>query len=303
MNLALVPDRDLHTALTKDPALVMISDAAGRMRVGVEWVRGDSRRAVAVEEAVAAEDGVRAVHAYPRTGSVVVWYSPRRADRAALLAAIGSAAHVAAELIPARAPHSSEIRNTDVLRMVIGGAALALLGVRRYVFARPPLLGPNGRVLATGVTIFTGYPFLRGALRSLRSGKAGTDALVSAATVASLILRENVVALTVLWLLNIGEYLQDLTLRRTRRAISELLRGSQDTAWIRLTAGPRAGPEVAEGRQAFTEIQVPIDSVEIGDEVVVHDHVAIPVDGVVVDGEAILDQSAITGEKLPVIVM
>ena len=108
---------------------------------------------------------------------------------------------------PARAPHSSEIRNTDVLRMVIGGAALALLGVRRYVFARPPLLGPSGRVVASGVTIFTGYPFLRGALRSLRSGRAGTDALVSAATVASLILRENVVALTVLWLLNIGEYL------------------------------------------------------------------------------------------------
>ena len=276
-----------------DPALVVISDAAGRMRVSVEWVRCNSRRAVAVEEAVAKQYGVRAVHAYPRTGSVVVWYSPRRADQAALLAAIGSAAHVALELIPARAPHSSEIRNTDVLRMVIGGAALALLGVRRYVFARPPLLGPTGRLFATGVTIFTGYPFLRGALRSLRSGRAGTDALVSAATVASLVLRENVVALTVLWLLNIGEYLQDLTLRRTRRAISELLRGNQDTAWIRLVDGPQAG----------TEIQVPIDTVEIGDEVVVHDHVAIPVDGEVVDGEAIVDQSAITGETLPVSVL
>src|SRR5271154_4714781 len=270
--------------------LLVVSDAAGRMRVKVPWVRADSRRAVAVEDAVAKCDGVRAVHAYPRTGNVVVWYSPRRCDRPAVLAAINDAARVAAELIPARAPHSSEIRNTDVLRMVIGGAALALLGVRRYVFARPPLLGPSGRLVATGVTVFTGYPFLRGALRSLRSGKAGTDALVSAATVASLILRENVVALTVLWLLNIGEYLQDLTLRRTRRAISELLRGSQDTAWIRLTDGPQSG----------TEIQVPIDTVEIGDEVVIHDHVAIPVDGEVVDGEAVVNQSAITGENLPV---
>lgn len=277
---------DLEPARSEDPALQVISDAAGRMRVSVDWLRCDSRRAVAVEEAVAKEDGVRVVHAYPRTGSVVVWYSPRRCDRAAVLAAIGSAAHVAAELIPARAPHSEEIRNTDVLRMVVGGAALALLGVRRYVFARPPLLGPNGRILATGVTVFTGYPFLRGALRSLRSGRAGTDALVSAATVASLVLRENVVALTVLWLLNIGEYLQDLTLRRTRRAISELLRGSQDTAWIRLADG--------------AEVQVPIDSVEIGDEVIIHDHVAIPVDGEVVDGEAIVNQSAITGENLPV---
>ncbi|OBA69692.1 copper-translocating P-type ATPase [Mycobacterium sp. 1554424.7] len=284
MGLALV----VNEAQPEDPALHVISDAAGRMRVSVSWVRANSRRAVAVEEAVAKVAGVRAVHAYPRTGSVVVWYSPRRCDTTAVLREIDGAARVAAELIPARAPHSSEIRNTDVLRMVIGGAALALLGVRRYVFARPPLLGPSGRLFATSVTVFTGYPFLRGALRSLRSGRAGTDALVSAATVASLVLRENVVALTVLWLLNIGEYLQDLTLRRTRRAISELLRGSQDTAWIRV---------------ADNEIQVPIDSVEIGDEVVVHDHVAIPVDGEVVDGEAIVDQSAITGENLPVSVV
>ncbi|MGC2656064.1 MAG: manganese-exporting P-type ATPase CtpC, partial [Mycobacterium sp.] len=153
--------------------------------------------------------------------------------------------------------------------------------------------GPTGGLAATAGTVFTGYPFLRGALRSLRSGRAGTDALVSAATVASLVLRENVVALTVLWLLNIGEYLQDLTLRRTRRAISDLLRGTQDTAWIRLTEGPEAG----------TEVQVPIDTLQIGDQVVVHDHVAIPVDGEVVDGEAVVDQSAITGETLPVSVI
>jgi cation-transporting P-type ATPase C len=273
--------------------LLVVSDAAGRMRVRVPWMRADSRRAVAVEEAVDRQLGVRVVHAYPLTGSVVVWYSPKRCDRAAVLAAIDEAAHVAADLIPARAPHSTEIRNTDVLRMVIGGAALALLGVRRYVFARPPLLGPTGRLAATGVTVFTGYPFLRGALTSLRSGRAGTDALVSAATVASLVLRENVVALTVLWLLNIGEYLQDLTLRRTRRAISDLLRGTQDSAWIRLTEGPEAG----------TEIQVPIDTLQIGDRVVVHDHVALPVDGVVVDGDAVVDQSAITGETLPVSVV
>ncbi|OBF20060.1 copper-translocating P-type ATPase [Mycobacterium kubicae] len=286
MTLALVKD----TTAADDPDLVVVSDAAGRMRVLVPWVRSNAQRAVAVEEAVAKQNGVRVVHAYPRTGSVVVWYSPRRCDRTEILAAISGAVHVAPDLIPARAPHSSDIRNTDVLRMVIGGMALALLGVRRYVFARPPLLGPSGRMVATGVTIFTGYPFLRGALRSVGSGKLGTDALVSAATLASLILRENVVALTVLWLLNIGEYLQDLTLRRTRRAISELLRGNQDTAWVRLTEGPDAG----------TEVQVAIDTVQIGDEVVVHDHVAIPVDGEVVDGEAVVNQSAITGENLPV---
>ncbi|UMB72414.1 manganese-exporting P-type ATPase CtpC [Mycobacterium paraterrae] len=256
------------------------------MRVKAPWVRANSRRAVAVEEAVDRQQGVRAVHAYPHTGSVVVWYSPKRTDREKVLKAIAEAEHVAAELIPARTPRSADIRNTEVLRMVIGGAALALLGVRRYAFQRPPLLGPSGQLVATGATIFMGYPFLRGALRGLRSGRAGTDALVTTATVASLVLRENVVALTVLWLLNIGEYLQDLTLRRTRRAISDLLRGTADMAWIQLDDG--------------NEVQVPVDTVQVGDDVVVHDHVAIPVDGEVVDGEAVVDQSAITGETLPV---
>ncbi|WP_234708282.1 manganese-exporting P-type ATPase CtpC [Mycolicibacter arupensis] len=256
------------------------------MRVKVAWVCSNSRRAVAAEESVGRLPGVRAVHAYPHTGSVVVWYSPRRADRAAVWAAIAAAEHVADELIPARTPRSADVRNTDVLRMVIGGAALFLLGVRRYGFRRPPMLSSTGQLVATGATIFMGYPFLRGALRSLRSGRAGTDTLVTAAIIASLILRENVVALTVMWLLNIGEYLQDLTVRRTRRAISELLRGTADTAWIRTADG--------------TEVQVPIDTVQIGDEVIVHDHVAIPVDGEVIDGEAIVDQSAITGENLPV---
>ena len=94
MALALAPE----ITESDDPSLVVVSDAARRMRVQVDWVRCNSRRAVAVEEAVAKCNGVRAVHAYPRTGSVVVWYSPRRCDRSAVLAAISGAAHLAAEL-------------------------------------------------------------------------------------------------------------------------------------------------------------------------------------------------------------
>jgi manganese/zinc-transporting P-type ATPase C len=270
--------------------LTVVSDAAGRMRVIAPWFRSDSVKAVAIEDAVDTVAGVRAVHAYPKTASVVVWYSPRRCDTAEVLSAISEARIVPPSLVPARTPRSADIRNADVVRMAVGAIALALLGIRRYGFGRPPLLGPSSRLFATGATIVTGYPFLRGALRSLRGGKsAGTDLLVSAATVASLVLRENVVALTVLWLLNIGEYLQDLTLRRTRRAITNLLQGTQDTAWTRLPDG--------------TEVQVAVDSLRIDDHVVVHEQVAVPVDGEVVDGEAIVDQSAITGETLPVSVI
>lgn len=266
------------------------SDAAGRVRMIVPWLRTADRRdadlrAVAIEESVARVDGVRAAHAYPRTGSVVVWFRDGT-DRADVISAIEAATLADPTNLPHRPPHSAEITNSDLLRMGIGAGALIFLGARRYLFRHPPLLGPTTRTAATAVTIFSGYPFLKGALRSLRGGRAGTDALVSAATIASLLLRENVVALTVLWLLNIGEFLQDLTLRRTRRAISDLLRGTQDTAWVRLDDG--------------TEVQTPIDALNVGDHVVVHEQVAVAVDGVIVDGEAVVDQSALTGENLPV---
>ncbi|WP_435084495.1 heavy metal translocating P-type ATPase [Gordonia hongkongensis] len=270
--------------------IVVRSSAAGRVRMTVPWLRVTDRamadrRAVAIEESVARVTGVRAVHAYPRTASVVVWFRADT-DRDAIDHAIAAATHADPANLPDRAPHSADVTNADLLRMGIGAGALVLLGFRRYGFRRPPLLGPASRTVATGVTIFSGYPFLRGALRSLRGGRAGTDALVSAATIASLLLRENVVALTVLWLLNIGEFLQDLTLRRTRRAIADLLRGTQDTAWVRLADG--------------TEVQVAIDALHVGDAVIVHEQVAVAVDGVVVDGEAVVDQSALTGENLPV---
>jgi len=272
----------------------IVSDAAGRVRFATPELTRSPALAVAVEDAVDTVSGVRQVHAYPRTGNVVVWYEPERCDRTELVEAIGKGLGADPEATANRSPRSADVRSTELVRLVVGGVALAALGIRRYGLRRPPMLGTASRTVATGVTIFTGYPFLRGALPSLSGGRgAGTDALVSAATVASLVLRENVVALTVLWLLNIGEYLQDLTLRRSRRAISELLTGTQTRTWLRIA--DEAGEPL--------EVEVDINSLVIGDEVVLHEHVVLPVDGVVVDGEGVVDQAAITGEQLPISVL
>jgi cation-transporting P-type ATPase C len=273
-----------------EPAdLRLVADAAGRARFVSAGLRSNPVLAVAIEDALDRVTGVRQVHAYPRTGSVVVWHDVTRCQRDELVRAIDRALNADPAATANRTPRSADVRNAHLLRLVVGGAALAVLGVRRYGLRRPPMLGSAARTVATGVTIFTGYPFLRGALRSLTGGRgAGTDALVSAATVASLVLRENVVALTVLWLLNIGEYLQDLTLRRSRRAVSELLAGAQTRTWMRLADG--------------TEVEVDIADVEVNDEVVIHEHAVLPVDGKVVDGDGIVDQSTVTGEQLPVTV-
>ncbi|MFT4083972.1 MAG: cation-translocating P-type ATPase [Nocardioides sp.] len=262
-----------------------VSDAAGRVRYVLPELRGSWARAVAIEDALDEVDGVLTSQAFPRTGSVVIWLRPG-ANREAVAVAIAAGTVTGSSAAVHRLPRSADVAAGDLARMVVGGAALVLLGLRRGVARRPAILGPGARTVATGVTIFTGYPFLRGALRALTGRRApGTDALVSAATVASLVLRENVVALTVLWLLNIGEYLQDLTLRRTRRAIRDLLTGSHTEAWTLAEDG--------------SERLVDVTGLQVGDRVVIHEHVALPVDGVVVSGDGLLDTSALTGEPLP----
>ncbi|MBS4729463.1 copper-translocating P-type ATPase [Mycobacterium sp. SM1] len=87
----------------------------------------DAVRAVAIEDRVAKVPGVRAVYAYPRTASVVVWYSPGSCDAPAIVSAIADARDIPAELVPTRAPHSPGARDSSVVQKITGGI-LRLLG-------------------------------------------------------------------------------------------------------------------------------------------------------------------------------
>ncbi|KAA8969163.1 copper-translocating P-type ATPase [Mycobacterium sp.] len=90
------------------------------MRVAVNGFHVDTVRAVAIEETVFRVTGVQSVQAYPRTGSVVVWYSPERCDTAAVLSAIADAEHIPAELVPERAPHSATVPRVGMVRRIAG---------------------------------------------------------------------------------------------------------------------------------------------------------------------------------------
>lgn len=86
----------------------------------------DQTLAVAIEETVAQVAGVRAVQAYPRTGSVVIWYLPDDCDTAAVLSAIMAARDVPAASVPARAPYSASVGEAGVLARFAGGLLRAL---------------------------------------------------------------------------------------------------------------------------------------------------------------------------------
>ncbi|REK86909.1 cation-transporting P-type ATPase [Streptomyces inhibens] len=263
--------------------VVVRSVASGRARFTVPWVRARPGSAGLVDERLTGIRGFRALRIFPRTGSVVIWMAPDLLDVDSLVSALEEAPPASAPAKPTRSiPDSS---TGELARLVVGGAVLAVVALRRLL--RRPRITAGSSGLLGAITLFTGLPFFRGALRSLRGrSHPGTDTLVTAATVISLVLRENVVALTVLWLLNIGEFLQTLTLRRTRRAIEELLTIGEEQVWL--------------VREEGVEVEVALEEVVPGDVVAVYEHHRIPVDGEVVGGEALVDQAAITGEALPV---
>lgn len=175
-----------------------------------------------------------------------------------------------------------------VTKLVIGGSKLLLILSNRLLWgavALSPIATPIA-VLSIAGTVITGYDFLRALVRTV-TGQSGitTGTLIGAATLSSLMLRENVTALIVLWLLNLGEYLEILTLRRTRKAIRHLLSTEDDEVWL-LTGG--------------SEVSIRVSAVKPGDLVLVRAGRRIPVDGIVEAGEAFVNQAPITGESMPV---
>jgi cation-transporting P-type ATPase G len=82
--------------------LTVVSATAGRIRVRASGFAFDAVRAVAIEDTVVMVTGVQAVQAYPRTGSVVIWYSPGRSDTTEILSAIIEAEHIPAASVSAR---------------------------------------------------------------------------------------------------------------------------------------------------------------------------------------------------------
>ncbi len=86
-------------------------------------------------------------------------------------------------------------------------------------------------------------------------------------------------------LISLGEYIRERTSQQCRRMVDDLLSLSGRSAWL------------VKGRK---RLFVPIDQVKVGDILVVYPGELIPVDGVVIDGQADIDQSKLTGESLPV---
>ena len=128
-------------------------------------------------------------------------------------------------------------------------------------------------------------PLTLSVLRSLLSGDVGVDAIALVSMAGALALGEYLAGAVVALMLAGGNALEEAANRRARRELTGLVERAPRNALVRRGDGV---------------VEVPVDAVEIGDRVLVRAGEVVPVDGMVESDEAIVDESALTGEPLPV---
>ncbi|MHB1392390.1 MAG: heavy metal translocating P-type ATPase [Clostridia bacterium] len=133
--------------------------------------------------------------------------------------------------------------------------------------------------------VLGGYPIIKNALIAFIKGRdMKVGFLVSIALIAALAIGEYFAAGEVVFIMMLGELLENWTVAKSRNAVAKLRKLIPDTATVKIKDN---------------YISKPLEKIAIGDVVFVRPGESIPADGIVVNGSSSVDQSAITGESVP----
>jgi len=141
------------------------------------------------------------------------------------------------------------------------------------------------QVLAIASILLSSYGILKEAIEDVLAKKITANILMLVAGVASFFILHGQEGATAILLYAIAEYLEELTTDKSRNAIKELLDLAPDEAFLKTEDGYKF---------------IPTKDVKIGDIVGIKPGMKAPIDGKIVKGESYFDESAITGESLPV---
>lgn len=150
-----------------------------------------------------------------------------------------------------------------------------------------PAQGMIQLVRPTSISVlFSSYRIIKkGFLSLLTTGKPSADTLTTAALLASIIKGNPKSALIIYLMSTISEWLTDFTAYKTRNYVRDMLSVKADSVWRVDELGH--------------EVKVSVDQVKAGDQVVVFQGEKVVVDGKIIDGTGVVDESSITGEYLP----
>ena len=248
----------------------IVHESRGRMRLRLRQKNMTIRQADLLETWLKGQPWTREAVVHERTGCVIVTYT---GNREAVLSALGAFPWARAESSVTLPDHSTRALNREFQEKLVGKVAMKTAAT---LFLPAPL-----RIARV---VWHMIPFLRRGLRCL--GRRIKVELLDALSIGISVCRRDFdTAGTVMFLLEIGELLEDWTRKKSVADLAESLSLHVDRVWLKTEAG---------------EVLTSIGQIRPGDRVVVRAGSVIPLDSVVAEGEITVNQASLTGESVPV---
>ena len=249
----------------------IVHESRGRMRLRLRQKSMTIRQADLLETWLKGQPWTREAVVHERTCCVIVTYT---GDREAVLSALGAFTWAGAESSVTLSGHSTRTLNREFQEKLVGKVAVKAAAA---LFLPAPL-----RIARI---VWHMIPFLHRGLRCLGHRQIKVEMLDALSIGISVCRRDFGTAGTVMFLLEIGELLEDWTRKKSVADLAESLSLHVDRVWLKTEAG---------------EVLTPIGQIRPGDRVVVRAGSVIPLDSVVAEGEITVNQASLTGESVPV---
>ena len=249
----------------------IVHESRGRMRLRLRQKNMTLRQADLLETWLKGQPWTREAVVHERTGCVIVTYT---GGRETVLAALSAFTWADAESSVTLPGHSTRELNREFQEKLVG--KVLMKGAAALFLPAP---------LRIARVVWHMVPFLHKGLRCLGRRKIKVELLDALSIGISVGRRDFGTAGMVMFLLEIGELLEDWTRKKSVADLAESLSLHVDRVWLKTEAG---------------EVLTPIGQVQPGDRVVVRAGGVIPLDSVVAEGEVTVNQASLTGESVPV---
>ena len=234
-------------------------------------VRMTLHRADVLEAYLNGQDIIQKATVYERTGDVVLTYRGSRKDAVTLLAAYRFDNEELEVLVTSRDSRKINQEYQEKMVNLVAGRMF------RKVFLPAPI--------AAAYTVWRSIAFVWKGVRCLLHRRLEVEVLDALSISASLLRGDYNTAGSVMFLLTVGSLLEEWTRKKSLDDLARSMALNVDKVWVRTPQG---------------EVLVPLTRVHAGDEIVVRSGNMIPLDGMVLEGEAMVNQAALTGESMPV---
>ena len=249
----------------------ILHECRGRIRLRLKQKSMTLRQADLLEEWLSGRPWALRAAVHERTRCVILYYSGPRSE---MLADLRRFSWREAEQTVTLPAHSSRALNREFEEKLVGKV---LVKAASALFLPVPL--------KIARTVWHMIPFVRRGLGCLRRRELKVELLDALSISISACRRDFGTAGSVMFLLELGELLEEWTHRKSVEDLARCMSLNVDRVWLRTPQG---------------ETLVPISQIRPGDTVVVRSGGVIPVDGVVLEGDVAVNQASLTGESIPV---